>query len=66
MLSWPDDNQGIFSIAHNVFFKEMEILRFIIIVSLKLKLNHILVLHSVYMFMRNDMLDLSSFYMVGL
>ena len=22
-LSWPDDNQGMFSTAHDVFFKEM-------------------------------------------
>ena len=65
-MSWPDDDQGMFSTVHDIFFKEMEILRFIIIVSLKLKLNQILVLHSVYMFMRNDMLDLSSFSMVGL
>ena len=65
-LSWPENDQGMFSTAHDVFFKEMKILKFIIIAFLKLKLNHILVLHSVYMFMRNDMLDLSSFSMVGL
>ena len=23
-LSWPDDDQGMFSTAHDVFFKEME------------------------------------------
>ena len=60
-LSWPDDNQEMFSTAHDICLKKMKIHRFIIIVSLKLKLNHILILHSAYMFLRNDMLDLSFF-----
>ena len=65
-LSWPNDDQGIFSTAYDIFFKEMEIHKFIIIVSFKLKLIHILVLHTACMISRNYMLNLSFFSMVGL
>ena len=46
MLSWPDDDQGMFSTAHDVLLKEMrKIHRFIIIVTFESKLIYILVLY---------------------
>ena len=39
-LSWPDDNQGMFSTAHDVFFKETEIHESVITSFIK-KLIHI-------------------------
>ena len=64
MLSWSDDVQGIFLTAHDVFFKETKIHRFIIAPFNK-KLIYILVLPSAYMILRNNVLDLSVIFMVG-
>ena len=65
-MSWPDDDQGMFSIAHDVFFKEKEIHRFIgIIVLFKQKGILILVLHFAYMMLLNKVLDLTVIFMVG-
>ena len=57
MLSWPDDVQGIFLTAHDVFFKETKIHRFVI-APFKKKLIYILVLPSAYIILLNIVLDL--------
>ena len=47
-LSWLDDDQKTFLIAHDVvFLKKWKIHRFLVIVSLKLKLIYIFVLYTV-------------------
>ena len=47
-LSWPDDDQGMFSTAHDIFFKETKIHRFAID-SFKKKLIYIPVLYPTSM-----------------
>ena len=64
-LSWLDDDQGIFSTTHDVFFKETEIHKSVITFFMK-KLIHILVLASACMCLFNNVLDLSFVFIVGL
>ena len=45
-LSWLDDDQGTFLTTHDVFLKKLKIHRFIVIVSLKLKLIYKFVLYT--------------------
>ena len=64
-LSWLDDDQGIFSTTHDVFFKETEIHRSVITSFIK-KLIHIPILPSACMYLFKYVLDLSFVFMVGL
>ena len=63
-LSWPNNDQRIFSTAHDIFFKITKIHRSVITSFIK-KLIHILVLPSACMFLFNNVLDLSFVFMIG-
>ena len=63
-LSWPDDDQGMFSTVHDVFFKETKIHRSVITSFIK-KLIHIPVLPSACMCLFNNVMDLSFVFMIG-
>ena len=63
-LSWPNDIQGMFLTAHDVFFKETKIHIFVI-APFKKKFIYILVLPFACMILRNNVLDLLVISMVG-
>ena len=63
-LSWSDDDQGMFSTAHDIFFKEKKIHRSVITSFIK-KLIHILILPFACTCLFNNVMDLSFIFMIG-
>ena len=64
-LAWPNNDQRIFSTAHDIFFKIIKIHRSVITSFIK-KLIHIPILPSTCMYLFKYVLDLSFVFMVGL